>query len=1140
MLLRFIALTVMLSFSYVANSQQVKINEVMTANASAIMDPENYNFSEWIELYNSGNTSFVISGYFFSNDANNLKKWKIPNTYSIPANGYIIIWMDKLNTGLHTNFRARSNRELLILSGSDGIIVDSISVNYPVRDHSFGRNPDGSNVWSTFETPTPRESNMGNTLTEQFAQPMFNLPAGRYSSSVTITLQNPGNSGTIYYSIDGSDPTENSKEYNSPITLTRTLTVKARILGDGKIPSSTVVNTYFINEHPFTLPLMVSISTDLAYLWDSEIGIYVEGTNGIAGYCYGQANWNQDWERPAHFELFTTDGKKLIDTDAGIKIAGGCSRRFDQKSFAVSFRDKYGNDEIHYPLFNSKPINRFKSIHLRNSGDDNLHSQLHDGMIQTCIMGQMDLDYVGFTPSATYINGEYWGILNIREKTTEDYLYSNYGLDDDSVDMLERDYNVIAGSNEDYLEMLNYLNSHDLAISENYNYIKDQIDIESFIDYQIAEIFVANHDWPENNFKYWKSKRPGSKWRWIYYDTDFGFGLDYGPEDNTLEFATDPYASEDSRNPPYSTFVFRMLLNNEEFRNRFIDKFLVYLGSTYRTERTLAIIDSISNLMYTEITYTFDSWGGLMGNYNWWMYCKRNFATERPAYMIDFIRDYFDLQSPLSLKVRSNNKEKKLFSMNNVIVNDTVFDGKYFKSLEVRIKAHNSISHKFNHWEINRLYSSSNSQYAEKDQQIEISEQKELSLLVTSDMTITAFFDTVEIIENISINEICASNSTYPDESSEYDDWIELYNAGMDTVDLAGLFLTDNYSVPEKHMLPITDSDETLIYPGAFKLLWADGQPEQGLCHLDFKLDKDSGKVALVQEQRGRIVFLDSISYDTQYKNYSYGRYPDGANMWYVLDGKTPGDSNFLIERQNILKDIYINEFCTKNSIYADESDEYDDWIELYNAGNETINLSGLFLTDSLANPLKFMMSMPGSDETLIYPGAFKLLWADGQPEQGLCHLDFKLDKDGGEIALIQQYNGRFVVLDSVQYLTQTENYTYGRYADGMDNWLFFDEGGTPGESNIYTNISRSEKEKNIYIYPNPVRNIVKIILPGEPVNPIQVTIINSIGLIKNIMEINWQPEGCWIDFSELEDGLYYIRIQDGKSIINQKILKLK
>ncbi len=147
-------------------------------------------------------------------------------------------------------------------------------------------------------------------------------------------------------------------------------------------------------------------------------GIYVEGTNGVEGFCYGKTNWNQEWERQATFEYFTPDGIKKISTDAGIKINGGCSRTNPQKSLGVYFRDKYGPDEIKYPLFNSKNVDRFKSIMLRNSGNDFNRTQMQDAMMQTLIMGQMDIDYMAYTPAALYLNGAYWGVQNIREKSS--------------------------------------------------------------------------------------------------------------------------------------------------------------------------------------------------------------------------------------------------------------------------------------------------------------------------------------------------------------------------------------------------------------------------------------------------------------------------------------------------------------------------------------------------------------------------------------------------------------------------------------------------------------------------------------------------------------------------------------------------
>ncbi len=209
--------------------------------------------------------------------------------------------------------------------------------------------------------------------------------------------------------------------------------------------------------------------------------------------------------------IFTPDGVKKISTDAGIKINGGCSRTNPQKSLGVYFRDKYGPDEIRYPLFNSKNVDRFKSIMLRNSGNDFNRTQMQDAMMQTLIIGQMDIDYMAYTPAALYLNGVYWGVQNIREKSSGDYLYTNYGLDEDSIDLLESFNTVIEGDNSDYTAIISFLNSNNLTSTQNYNYVTSRIDLESYIDYQIAEIYFANLDWPGNNIKYWKSEKTGFK-----------------------------------------------------------------------------------------------------------------------------------------------------------------------------------------------------------------------------------------------------------------------------------------------------------------------------------------------------------------------------------------------------------------------------------------------------------------------------------------------------------------------------------------------------------------------------------------------------------------------------------------------------
>jgi hypothetical protein len=419
----------------------------------------------------------------------------------------------------------------------------------------------------------------------------------------------------------------------------------------------------------------------------------------VGGFCYDKANWNQEWERQATFEYFTPDGVKKISTDAGIKINGACSRTNPQKSLGVYFRDKYGPDEIRYPLFNSKDADRFKSIMLRNSGNDFNITQMQDAMMQTLLIGQMDIDYMAYQPAALYLNGVYWGVQNIREKSSGDYLYTNYGLDEDSIDLLESFNYVLEGDNSGYTAIISFLNSNSLNNTQNYNYVTSRIDLESYIDYQIAEIYYANLDWPGNNIKYWKSKRPGSKWRWLLYDTDFGFGLYTSPDHNTLAFATEAQGP-DWPNPPWSTLLLRKLLGNADFKKRFVDKFNVYINSTFNPVRVNAVIDSLRENIATEMPYHFLRWGGSMGSWEYNLDIDRDFGNRRPAYMMQYLADYFGLSSPVSLTVSSNVKENERFSVNDIIINDTAFTGPYFGNRDVKLKALSDYANAFNHWEI--------------------------------------------------------------------------------------------------------------------------------------------------------------------------------------------------------------------------------------------------------------------------------------------------------------------------------------------------------------------------------------------------------------------------------------------------------
>ena len=1121
-------------------AQQVVINEVMTANASAVLDPSYYNYSEWIELYNPGSQAVFVAGYQLSNDPVNLSLWKFPAGTYIPSKGFLLVWMDKLNTGLHTNFRIRSDNELIFLSNTNGVLIDTVHIQKMFRNLSYGRNPDGAVNWNLFLNPTPGAKNTGNIVSDRSPEPVFSLPGGRYNASQTLTLTNPGTTGEIYYTVDGSEPDLNSHLFGGPVTISSTQTVKARIIETGKAYGRTVTNTFFIREHNFTLPV-VSVSTDPDNLWDEDKGIYVVGTNGAEGYCFGKTNWNREWERQATFEYFTPDGVKKISADAGIKVNGGCSRTNPQKSLGVYFRDKYGPDEIRYPLFNSKDADRFKSVMLRNSGNDFNRTQMQDALMQTLIIGQMDIDYMAYTPAALYLNGVYWGVQNIREKSSGDYLYTNYGLDEDSIDLLESFNTVLEGDNLDYVPIISFLNSNNLTTTQNYSFVTSRIDLESYIDYQIAEIYYANLDWPGNNIKFWKQKRPGSKWRWLLYDTDFGFGLYTNPDHNTLAFAAEAQGPE-WPNPPWSTLLFRKLLGNEDFRKRFVDKFNVYIYSTFNPVRVNAVIDSLRDNIAAEMPYHFLRWGSSMSAWKYNLDVDRDFGNRRPAYMMQYLADYFGLSSPVSLTVSSNVRESERFSVNDIIIHDTTFTGPCFGNRDVKLKALSGYASRFNHWETTS-FSSSNEELVSASSQwhyYDMAAQPPLQ------WTSLVFDDSAWKTGNARFgygngNEVTTLDYG-PDPNNKY---ITSY--------FRKEFTVNDTSGTDSLIVYVSVDDGAVLYLNGYELVrinmpdgtvtgstLANGMPVNENTFLAYVVDKKwlkPGENMLAAEVHQISASSSDVEFDAKLTlTYKKDLHTEiFTNPEVVLNLTASVTCRAFFDKMPVLHHLYINEFCAKNTIVPDEMGEFDDWIELYNAGQDTVNLSGLYMTNSLLEPLYYKIPPARNSETVLPPGQFKILWADSQPEEGTLHLNFNLEKTGGEIAVVEMVQGKPVILDSVKYTQQYTNYSFGRYGDGTSRWFVLSD-MTPGGSNLYTYLPELPGEDEIVIYPNPVNDFLQIRLLDPEISDLDISVIDQLGREKIHRSID--GHGGQVDVSALPPGIYMLRVKGTRGSFVHKIIK--
>ncbi|MGI9318639.1 MAG: CotH kinase family protein, partial [bacterium] len=551
------------------NQDCVLINEAVSSNS--LHDDQFGDSPDWFELYNPRNDTVELVDWSVTDDQDIPDKWVFPAGSHLSGNQYLVIWASDLDTVLngehHTNFQISSEGEVLYLFDPRGQLVSELRVEGLRNGTSVGQSPSGALIY--YDTPTPGSENSSNEYSGIVSSRVVFSHDGGVDSPASVSLSGATGSEIIRYTLDSRIPADSSPAYSSNIFISGNTVVRARIFNSNYVPSATHSRT-FLPSASHDLPV-VTLVTEPENFFDHDTGIYVLGDDyELADPNFG-ANFWEDWERDIHFSLYEQNGDIGVMLDAGVKIFGGWSRSHPQRSLSIFARGRYGTSEIDYPLFPSRSYDTYQTLVLRNSGDDWLRSMMRD-IFMTSLMDSANVDIQAYRSVATYLNGEYWGMYNMREKTNKHYLASLHNVDKDTVNILERNGEIIEGDNTAYFELVNFLEANSLVSPSNYDYVVDRIDIENFIVYQVAQIYFDNQDWPGNNYKFWNS--PGTKWRWILFDTDFGFSgwTSSAYDQNTLAFALET-DGPGWPNPPWSTLMLRRLVENESFRNDFINHF---------------------------------------------------------------------------------------------------------------------------------------------------------------------------------------------------------------------------------------------------------------------------------------------------------------------------------------------------------------------------------------------------------------------------------------------------------------------------------------------------------------------------------------------------------------------------------------
>ena len=429
-------------------------------------------------------------------------------------------------------------------------------------------------------------------------------------------------------------------------------TIRAKVFKEGFTASEIVTKTYFVNPAGFKYPVpVISVTSNEKSFFEYVNGIYTPGkafdeyrathlTEGTWICSIGNfSNAGDVWERTGNVEFF--DNTNILNQPIAFRIHGGCSRSLPEKTLRL-----YSNTEFNFPVFPEKPTRYPKRLLLRNSGNDNNSTMFRDAFYQTLVRN-LPFDTQLSRPSIVFLNSEYWGIHNITERYDRYYLEKKYNVDRNFVDLISiEDSEVEEGDIEKYNELNDFVNTHSLTNTADYNTLKTMMDIENFTDYEIAEIFCGNVDWPGKNVRLWRNKLPNlapdapyghdGRWRWMLYDTDLSLGYATNVDNNFF-----PAATSSDRGPMAK--ILSKLLENPDYKKYFLTRVADLLNTTLLSSRAVSVLNAMKAQYAPLMPDHIARWKSpaSVSDWNDKVTAIQNFLNQRPGTYRTHVRSFF-------------------------------------------------------------------------------------------------------------------------------------------------------------------------------------------------------------------------------------------------------------------------------------------------------------------------------------------------------------------------------------------------------------------------------------------------------------------------------------------------------------------
>ncbi len=1074
------------------SGNNIIINEIQVSNLDQFIDPS-WNYGGWVELYNPSEKSVYLGNAIIRDHKG--RSFRLPADYgSIPAHGFSNIWFDhnsRYGTAYkQVDFKLDTDGGTIIICNPNG--VELVRQTYPtaVGRVSYARTTDGGSTWAMTGDATPAASNEGSQwASEQLQAPTISATGCFFSGTKTFDVTVPAGC-TLVYTTDGSTPTKAVGEQyvNSSTTdVTRTFSLsqtgmyRFRLCQDGYLPSEVETRSFLrLDVGSYPMPV-VSVVANPDDLFGSEYGVYVRGNgNGRPG--NGQAtpcNWNMDWERAVNFEYLLPTGEGSGDVESvfnqlvDFEMCGGWSRAWEPHSFKLKANKAYGAKYLDYTFFEDKPFNRNKVLQLRNGGNDT-NCRIKDAALQEMVRRSgLYLDGQAWQPVHVFINGVYRKALNIREPNNKHFALANYGIDTDYIDQFEispdSGYVQKSGTKDAFLRW--YELSKSCTDDQVYQLICDSlVDIEEYINYMAVEFYLGATDWPQNNVKGFRALEdddnghPVGKFHFVLFDLDGTFATNTpfttfaNKQIYTFDqlYGIDEYG-EDITGLHYTeeiefVTIFLNMLNNERFRQQFIDTYCLVAGSVFEPNRCYDIIAQVQQSMNEVLAVE----GGSSDNTAYTLMYK--LSSSYQTAMVSHLQEYLGLSAGRQVTLSSNVEAARLL-LNGQEVPTGRFSGTLFGNPQLQAiapagyrfvgwsktgtGAQSTVFNQGTEW---HYYDSGSLDYTGWKQDMSSRSKghaplgygKSQSTTLQSGRPTYYFGREFELTSDMLLNELILDFVV--------DDGFVVYVNGVE----AG-----RYNMPTG----------TISY-STYASTYAPNNPDSGTMTLSRDLFRSGSNTICVEVHNN-----NATSSDIYWDAGLYYLAPTASDIVSTDSIYTLGSGNMSLvacfaevpstmAAGALAFPIKVNEIGAANDIYVNEYWKKNDWIELYNMTDYDLDVAGLYVSDNLNKPQKYQIVGTFANQTIIPARGYLVVWADKLASATQLHTGFKLANEDAVVTVhsseeFETNNATYFAAhpemsgfgDVLTYTAHLYNQSVGRYPDG-GNAIYLMQGPSIGGTN--------------------------------------------------------------------------------------------